>query len=51
MEWFLGLALSLFVFYWVVRTAVHHGIRDADFQRTRAEARERAEVARAADES
>lgn len=36
MEWFLVLALGVFISYWVIRTAVHHGIRDADKGRSQA---------------
>jgi hypothetical protein len=35
-EWFLVLALGVFISYWVIRTAVHHGIRDAERGRSRA---------------
>ena len=39
-EWFLVLAIGVFISYWVIRTAVHHGIRDADKKRSQASATE-----------
>lgn len=35
-EWFLVLAIGVFISSWVIRTAVHHGIRDADKKRSQA---------------
>jgi hypothetical protein len=35
-EWSLALALGVFISYWVIRTAVHHGVRDADKARSQA---------------